>query len=424
MTNLVTFADATKVWLRIGCLSFGGPAGQIALMHRELVDQRKWIGEQDFLSALSFCMFLPGPEAMQLATYIGWKMHGLKGGLTAGLLFVLPGAAVILTLSTLYSLFGKLPVVDAMFWGVKAAVLVIVLEALIRVCRKALKTRFDWVLAAASFVALFCFNLPFPLIIAGAALIGYARASPSGVMVATTPVNLSSTISTLASWLAIWLIPLAALMVLLGPTNIYTALAIFFSKLAVVTFGGAYAVLAYMGQDVVEHSKWLTAPEMMDGLALAETTPGPLILVGQFVAFIAASKSQGSLLAGLAGSLVYLWMTFAPCFLWILVGAPYIDRLRNAPRLAAALAGITAAVAGVILNLSLWFGLNVIFGEVNRLSGPLPVWRPEWGNIDGAALILALTMAPVLLRWHWGIPKTLGLAAAAGLVWKLFLQMS
>jgi chromate transporter len=416
-----TFAEAFRVWLRIGCLSFGGPAGQIALMHKELVDQRKWIADQEFLRALSFCMFLPGPEAMQLATYVGWRMHGLKGALTAGILFVLPGALVILLLSLLYATLGNQPFVAAMFWGVKAAVLAIVMEALLRITKKALKSNVDWAIAAVAFLALFAFNIPFPVVVAVAGLIGFFMPGQPVAQAASAWPDHRQTLKTTAAWLAAWLIPLGAIVALMQ-ASIHAELAIFFSKLAVVTFGGAYAVLAYMGQHVVEGTGWLTAAEMMDGLALAETTPGPLILVGQYVAFLAAVKTEGSLWAGLGASLVYLWMTFVPCFLWIMVGAPYIDHLGKMPRLTSALAKITAAVAGVILNLTVWFGLHVLFTGVNRLSGPVPIWKPDWVTLDIAALVLSLACGLALLRWHWGIPKTLGAAAAAGVIWKLIIQ--
>ena len=418
-------AEATKVFTRIGLLSFGGPAGQIALIHREVVDGKKWIEEKEFLHALNFCMLLPGPEAMQLATYIGWKLHGLRGGLIAGLLFVLPGAAVIFALSVLYTLFGKLTLIEGLFWGVKAAVLVIVLEALLRVAKRALKKPIDWAIAAASFIALFCFALPFPLVIAVAALIGFFNANKKAD-ITEKPKSLppfSGLIKTTAIWLAIWLVPLALINGAYGPAHVNTGLALFFSKLSVVTFGGAYAVLSYMGQTVVEQYHWLTAPEMIDGLGLAETTPGPLILVGQFVAFLAAAKSLNSLWAGLFASIIYLWMTFVPCFLWIFAAAPYVQHLQTMPRLSSALSSITAAVAGVILNLAIWFGLHVLFGTVARATGPLPIWLPNFQAFDLAAFILAVISGLALLRFHVGIPKTLALAAVLGVVYKLALPL-
>ncbi len=408
------------MWARIGLLSFGGPAGQIALMHREVIDKRKLIDEKEFLSALNFCMLLPGPEAMQLATYIGWKLHGLKGGLTAGLLFVLPGAAVLYALSTIYYLFGSVPLVANLFWGVKAAVLAIVLEALLRVATRALKGPMDYAIAVAAFLALFAFDIPFPLVIAAAGLLGWLmpqidKAAPARI--ALPP--FSGTLKTIAAWLGIWLVPLAALNFLL-PQSVYALLGNFFSRLSVVTFGGAYAVLSYMGQDVVEQHHWLSTAQMMDGLGLAETTPGPLILVGQYVGFLAAAQN-GGLIAGLLGGAIFLWMTFVPCFLWIFAGAPYMDYLRGQPRISSALARVTAAVCGVILNLSLWFGLHVLFGQVERLAGPVHVWWPQLPTFDGAAAVLSVIAALALLRLHLGIAKTLAICATLGILWRTMM---
>jgi chromate transporter len=420
-----SFSDALKVWLRIGVFSFGGPAGQIALIHREVLDERKWIEEREFLNALNFCMLLPGPEAMQLATYIGWKLHGVKGGLAAGLLFVLPGALVILALSMLYAVLGKLNAVEGLFWGIKAAVLVIVLEALLRVAKKALKGNLDWAIAVFSFLALFFFGLPFPLVIAVAAAIGIAF--PNNNMAQAPAAShfpfWHSTVKTILIWLAIWLVPLGFIFELYGSSHIYFGLARFFSQLAVVTFGGAYAVLAYMGQDVVELHNWLTAHEMIDGLGLAETTPGPLILVGQFVGFTAAAKAQGSLWAGVIGSVIFLWMTFVPCFLWIFAGAPYVVHLQNMPRVSSALSRITAAVVGVILNLALWFALHVLFSSAARLSGPIPVWWPNLASFDVAAFTLSIIAAIALLHYKIGIPKTLAIAASLGVIYKLIIPL-
>jgi chromate transporter len=417
-----TFAEATKVWARIGCLSFGGPAGQIALMHREIVDERKWLSEQQFLSALNFCMLLPGPEAMQLATYAGWRLHGVRGGLVAGLLFVLPGALVVLALSMLYAAFGNLPWIEAIFFGVKAAVLAIVIEALLRVARRALKGSIDWLIAGAAFLALYCFDVPFPLIIIAAGLIGFYRSSAADTSPSTARPTFTALFSTTALWAAIWLIPLALLAVTLGTNHVLTKIGIFFSQLAVVTFGGAYAVLAYMAQAAVEQHGWLTAPEMIDGLALAETTPGPLILVTQFVGYLAALRGMGGVWGGLAGAAVTLWMTFAPCFLWIFAGAPYIEHISRMPRLSGALAAITAAVVGVILNLSVWFGLHVLFSKVNRVEGLFKPWLPDWPTLDWAALAISIIAAFALLRLHLSIPKTLALCAALGVFWKLAIQ--
>lgn len=420
---MISFAQARTMWLRVGLLSFGGPAGQIAMLHKEVIDQRQLISEKEFLSALNFCMLLPGPEAMQLATYIGWKLHGLKGGLVAGLLFVLPGAITLYVLAALYVLFGTLPVIDALFWGVKSAVLVVVIEALLRVSKRALKGQLDYAIAGLAFVALFCFALPFPLVVAAAAVFGYlgsAKNTTHPQVRAQLP-STKDSFKRLGAWLVIWFAPLLAIFSVYGRGHVYSQLAWFFSKLAIVTFGGAYAVLSYMGQDVVEAHHWLTAPQMMDGLGLAETTPGPLILVGQFVGFLAANTAQGNLLSGFVGGAIFLWMTFVPCFLWIFVGAPYVEYLQGNVQISSALAKITAAVVGVILNLSVWFGLHVLFGNVQRLAGWVPVWWPNFSGFDGAALALAIVAGIALLRFHMGMMKTLALSAALGIVWKMAL---
>lgn len=422
-----TFREALPVWAKIGVTSFGGPAGQIALMHRILVEERGWIGPQRFLHALNFCMLLPGPEAMQLATYVGWRLHGTLGGLVAGLLFVLPGALVVLALSIAYALFGQAPLVTATFVGIKAAVLVIVVEALIKVARRALRRPHDWVIAAAAFFAIFFLAAPFPLIIATAALIGFLLAlvfpqTPPEPLSAP-PVSLAKTLRTALLWLAIWILPLVAVAALFGggdgaTGNVTADIALFFSKLAVVTFGGAYSVLAYMAQQAVETYGWLSAGEMLDGLGLAETTPGPLILVTEFVGFLAAYRNGGGppLAYGLLGAAVTLWATFAPCFLWIFVGAPYIERLGSNAKLAGALGGVTAAVVGVILNLSLWFALHVIFGRVTPMEyGPFRLWVPELASFDAVAALLAVLAAVLLLRLRLGIMTTLAVTAAAAL---------
>ena len=419
------FNHALAVWAKIGVLSFGGPAGQIALMHRVLADERRWISEDHFLRALNFCMLLPGPEAMQLATYIGWLLHGTLGGLVAGLLFVLPGALVVLALSIAYVLFGHVPMVEAAFVGIKAAVLVIVIEALLRVARRALHEPWHWVIAAAAFIAIFFFAVPFPLVIAGAALLGYfltstRPTSPLLAAEASRNVPLTETLGTAGLWLAIWLLPLAALAFIFGRDHVFTDIAIFFSKLAIVTFGGAYSVLAYMAQQAVETYGWLSAGEMLDGLGLAETTPGPLILVTEFVGFLAGYRIGGEpkLAFGLLGAAITLWATFAPCFLWIFVGAPYVERLGTNPRLASALSGVTAAVVGVILNLSLWFALHVFFAKVEPVwHGPLRLWRPDPSTLDVAAVALACLAAVLLLRLKLGIAVTLAISASAAVVW-------
>ncbi len=412
------FSEAVKTWGRIGLLSFGGPAGQIALMHRVLVDEKKWIGERQFLSALNFCMLLPGPEAMQLATYAGWRLHGAPGGLAAGLLFVLPGALVVLSLSLLYAMAGALPLVTSVFIGIKAAVLAIVIEALLKVSRRALAGVADWATAAAAFVALYAFAAPFPYIIAAAAILGYLRRDAPANDAASSPaapVSHWETGKTIALWLAIWILPLAGVALAFGPDHVLTRLAWFFSKLAVVTFGGAYALLAYMSQEIAQGYGWLSPGEMLDGLGLAETTPGPLILVTEFVGFLAAYRHGGGepVLMGLLGALVTLWATFAPCFLWIFAGAPYVERLNANRRLASALRSVTAAVAGVILNLSLWFALHVLFREVTTWShGPLHVALPDPATANAMAMGLAGAAVLLLFVFRLGILPTLAVCAA------------
>ena len=405
-----TLPELTRTFARIGLLSFGGPAAQIALMHREIVDERQWISEKDYLSALSFCMLLPGPEAMQLATWIGWRSHGTRGGLIAGGLFVLPGAVVVLALSMIYALWGQVPLVAALFTGVQAAVLAVVVEALLRVSKRALKSRLHWVIAAAAFAGLFFFALPFPLIILAAGIWGFATSTSIGTP-STAPAPWRQSGQAILLWGAVWLLPLAALH-WLAP-GILAELALFFSKLALLTFGGAYAVLTWMAQEVVQQKQWLTLPQMMDGLGLAETTPGPLILVTEFVGFIAAFRA-GGLWMGLAGAVITLWMTFAPCFLWIFAGAPWIARLTAAPRLSGALAAITAAVVGVIANLSLWFAAHVLFASVTQTTlGPLHLLLPDPASLKPLACGLAALAAVLLLRRHWPLP--LVLAVCAGL---------
>ena len=400
---------------RIGLLSFGGPAAQIALMHRELVEERKWVTEEEYLSALSFCMLLPGPEAMQLATWIGWRLRGGAGGLLAGLLFVAPGALVVLALSALYATFGQVPLVAALFTGVQAAVVAVVIEALLRVSKRALKTQVHWIIAGLAFLALFVFGLPFPVVILGAGLWGLVT-TKAGTEAAPTYASgaMQKTVTAVVVWGAIWLLPLAALMLWAPP--LYADIALFFSKLAVVTFGGAYAVLAWMAQAVVADKHWLTLPQMMDGLGLAETTPGPLILVTQFVGFQAGWAKDG-LAGGLAGSAITLWMTFVPCFLWIFAGSPWIERLTHAPRLSGALKAITAAVVGVIANLSLWFALHVVFGQVNVLNlGQLHLTWPDPTSLRIVPALIGIGSAFLLLKRHWSLPLVLGLAALASVL--------
>ena len=422
------FRSTLGVFTRIGLLSFGGPAAQIALMHRVLVEERRWLDERSFLSALSFCMLLPGPEAMQLATYSGWRLHGVKGGLAAGLLFVAPGAVLVLALSILYGAFGRTPPAEALFLGVKAAVLAIVLQALVRLSRRALRGGVDWLVAAAAFAALFFFALPFPLVVAAAAVAGYFRAPSAqpGAAPAPSPHRFSETVRTVALWLAIWIGPLLAIAALFGPGHVLAQLAWFFSKLAVVTFGGAYAVLAYMAQAVVQGHHWLTPGEMLDGLGLAETTNGPLILVTEFVGYTAAHNSGAAypVLMGVLGALVTLWATFAPCFLWIFAGAPYIERLTHAPRLASALSTVTAAIVGVIANLSVWFALHVLFARLDeRFFGPLRLFVPDPASVNWVALALSGLAVVLVFALRAGIATTLGLCAGAALLWLGFAPL-
>jgi chromate transporter len=410
-----SFRETLPVWLKIGLLSFGGPAGQIALMHKIIVDERRWLTEEQYLHALNFCMLLPGPEAMQLATYAGWRLHGWRGGLAAGLLFVIPGSIVILGLSILYATYGSVPLVASLFLGVKAAVLAIVVEALLRVAQRALKTRLDWSIAAAAFVALFLMHLPFPIVILAAALIGLMRPATAPPESATKEVLVKwqRTAATAALWLVVWLLPVAACLLLFGPGHILSQIALFFSKLAIVTFGGAYAVLAYMAQQAVEVHGWLSAGEMVDGLGLAETTPGPLILVTEFVGFFAGYHRAGGIAGGIAAAVITLWVTFAPSFLMIFVSAPYIERLRSVPRLGSALSAITAAVVGVILNLTIWFGVHVLFSGVQTRA--LGMWV-DLMSVNVAAVILLILAAFLLLRLHLGIVLTLVTCAASGLL--------
>lgn len=407
-----TWTELFRVFGQIGLLSFGGPAAQIALMHRELVETRTLMDEDAFLRALSLCMLLPGPEAMQLATYAGWRLRGTPGGILAGLLFVLPGAIVIAILVALYVRFGQLEPVQAAFLGVKAAVIVIVLQALLKVARKALTRRSAWAVAGLAFIAIFALGLPFPLIIAAAALWGFFNAPP-GTSASPTPSRKANTLATVALWGGLWLAPLAALT--LTGADFLADVGWFFARLAVVTFGGAYAVLGYMTQTVVQDMGWITTGQMIDALGLAETTPGPLILVTQFVAMLAGAEAGAW--TALAAGAVALWATFMPCFLWIFVAAPYLEALSSRPRLAGALSAITAAVVGVILNLTLWFALHVVFREVNTPGGgllALPVPDPQ--SLDPVALGLTAMAAILMLGLRVGLAPSLALMAAAGLV--------
>jgi chromate transporter len=423
------FGEVVAVFARIGLLSFGGPAAQIALMHRMLVEERRWLSEARFLHALNYCMLLPGPEAMQLATYSGWLLHGARGGLVAGLLFVLPGAVVITFLSALYLYLGEAPAVAGLLFGLKAAVLAIVVEALLRVSRRALKGPSMVALAVVAFLGIALLQIPFPVIVLGAALAGIALGAagrgpadneaadeaPLPDWAQPSPARL---LRTTALWLALWLVPLGALAALFGPSNVFAVEARFFSVMATVTFGGAYAVLAYVAQQAVEVYGWLRPDEMLTGLGLAETTPGPLILVLAFVGFLGGARQSGldPFMGGLAGAAVALWFTFVPCFLWILAGAPYVETVRRVRWLAAALAGVTAAVVGVIANLALWFGLHVLFARIGEVAiGPFVLPVPELASFDWAAAAIGAAAAVALLVLHINLFAVLGAAMLAGI---------
>ncbi|HET7382245.1 MAG TPA: chromate efflux transporter [Pseudolabrys sp.] len=424
-----SFGEAFMVWLKIGCINFGGPAGQIALMHRVVVDEKKWIDEPRFLHALNFCMLLPGPEAQKLATYLGWLLHGVRGGLSAGILFILPGAFVMLGLSLLYALGRGVSAVDGALFGIKAAVLVIVIEALIRIGKRALKTSVLLSLAAAAFVGIFFLELPFPLIVAAAALIGYivARRAPEQLglteKVESVPPPakdrwrhfvIASVVGVVAWWT-----PIVFSGLVFGPRHVLVSIGIFFSKLAVVSFGGAYALLAYMAQEAVQTYGWMTAPEMVDGLGLAETTPGPLILVTQFVGFLAAFRDAAPfppITAGVLGAAMTTWVTFVPSMLWIFAGAPFVERLRANRQLSGALAAITAAVVGVILNLSVWFALHVLFGKVTEMhAGPLRWYAFDPLALDLRATALAAIAAVLAFGLHRSLIEVVVAMAALGI---------
>jgi chromate transporter len=441
----LTLSEAFWVWLRVAGLSFGGPAGQIAVMHRILVQEKRWISEQRFLHALNFCMLLPGPEAQQLATYIGWLLHRTAGGIIAGGLFILPGIISIMILSWVYALFGNVGLVSALFFGLKAAVLAIVLEAVIRIGKRSLKNNVMLTIAGLAFVAIFFFRVPFPVIILIAAVVGYfgARAGmqefvvggghkPAGDGAALTDSILGDelppharpsfahTLRVSAAWLALWLIPVGALLAASGSTDVFSQIAIFFSKMAMVTFGGAYAVLAYVAQQAVEHYHWLRPGEMLDGLGMAETTPGPLIMVLQFVGFMAAYRDPGSLsplVAGTAGGLLATWVTFVPCFLWIFLGAPFVEQLRGNRALSGALSTITAAVVGVVLNLAIWFALHTLFRQVQPVQfGPLQFDAPVLGAVNGWALLLSAVALLAIFKFKTGMIPTLLGCSAVGIV--------
>ena len=437
----VSFTEALTVWLRVALLSFGGPAGQIAVMHRIVVEERRWISEGRFLHALNYCHLLPGPEAQQLAIYIGWLMHKTRGGLVAGALFVVPGVIALMALSWIYVIWGGVGFVAGLFFGLKTAVLAVVIEAVLRVGRRALKSGLAVVVAAAAFVALFFFAVPFPLVVLVAAIVGlgadrlgYAVGGQGrhgkhddDLLGERVPDHARPSVAraakVVAIWLPLWLGPVVLLFLLVGPDNIFTRLSVFFSEVAVVSFGGAYAVLAYVAQQAVETHHWLRPGEMLAGLGMAETTPGPLVMVVQYVGFLAGYRTPGILppllTATLAGLLV-TWVTFTPCFLWVFLGAPYVEALRGARALGAALSAVTAAVVGVILNLAVWFGIHVVFRETATRQGFGFRWSlPVWSSLDVAATILTIAAALAIFRLKAGLTQTLIACSLAGTVLKL-----
>lgn len=426
----VTFREALRVWRRIGFLSFGGPAGQIALMHKIIVDEKKWLDETRFLHALNYCVLLPGPEAQQLATYVGWLLHGVRGGLVAGLLFILPGAFAILAFSWLYVLLGNLSIVEGLFFGLKAAVLAIVVQALIRIGRKTLRGILKPILAVGAFIALFVFDLPFPLVVLSAALIGYLAASRLNP--ANSTAEEDSRLETIVHpgtrraaiiCTLLWVLTVLSLFMLLGDSNVFTQIAVFFSKMATVTFGGAYAVLAYVAQQGVENYQWLQPGEMLDGLGLAETTPGPLILVTQFVGFLAAYREGGLLMASL-GALLTTWVTFLPCFLWIFAGAPYVEKLRGHQKLSAALAAITATVVGVIANLALWFALNALFDRRIEVTGlGMDFMLPELASLNIPMLIISLLAFALVFGLKTTLFPLLIACSGSGILWTTYTSL-
>ena len=433
----ISLGAATRVWGRIATLSFGGPAGQIAMMHRELAEERDWVSEPRFLHALNYCMLLPGPEAQQLAIYIGWLLHGTRGGLIAGGLFVLPGMVALMALSWIYVLFGTVGWVGGLFAGLQAAVLVVVVDAVIRVGKRALRSPAAVGIAVAAFLALFLFSVPFPLVIGVAAVIGLI-ADRLGHPVAPASAPSSDRLDgaeavvpswgragrVVLTWVPLWLGPVAALYLLAGPRSVFTRLAVFFSEVAVVTFGGAYAVLAYVAQAAVQTEHWLTAPEMITGLGLAETTPGPLIMVVQHVGFLAGFHLPGDLpplLAGTLAGLLVTWVTFAPCFLWVFLGAPYVEALRGARRISAALSAVTAAVVGVIANLALWFAVHSLFPQTQPFRGfGMALDLPVPGSLDLFMAATAVVSAVALFRFRLGVMKLLAACAMAGVLWRIW----
>ncbi len=442
----VSLGEAFRVWLRVALLSFGGPAGQIAVMHRIIVEEKRWIGEQRFLHALNYCMLLPGPEAQQLATYIGWLMHRTIGGVMAGVLFVVPGVISIMALSIIYALYGNVGVVSALFFGLKAAVLAIVLQAVVRIGSRALRNRVMLGLAASAFVAIFFFAIPFPAIILLAGLVGYfggrsglpafqaggGHGAGKGAVVADKDALLGEELPDHARptvpralrvagiCLALWLIPVAAILATFGSGHVFGEIVIFFSKMAVVTFGGAYAVLAYVAQQAVEGYGWLKPGEMLDGLGMAETTPGPLIMVLQFVGFMGAYRDPGTLsplMAGISGGLLATWVTFVPCFLFIFLGAPFIEALRGNKALHGALSAITAAVVGVVLNLAIWFAIHTVFRQtVGIRSYGFVFDMPVLASVDPWALGLSVAAVLAIFRFKIGMIASLAICAGVGLL--------
>jgi len=436
----ISFHEAFLVWLKIGFINFGGPAGQIALMHRLLVEEKRWISETRFLHALNYCMLLPGPEAQQLATYIGWLLHKTWGGVMAGVLFILPGFVLMTLIAIAYVIYGDLSWMQGLLFGLQAATLAIVVEAVIRVGKKALKHPALHGLAAIAFIAIFAFAVPFPVIIGAAAMIGLAGArwapaifQPKSKAAAGDDDHdaipdhahptASWTLRVLLAGAALWGLPVVLLLVTLGAQHVFTQEAVFFSKMAVVTFGGAYAVLAYMAQQAVERYGWLMPGEMVQGLALAETTPGPLILVLTYVGFLGAYRDPGALpplLSGILGGSLSTWVTFVPCFLWIFLGAPYIERLRGNVWLGAALTAITAAVVGVILNLSIWFAIHVLFARVDEVQfGLLHLPSPQLDSLNIVALALGAAAMLALLRFHANLLLILAAAGTLGVAAKM-----
>jgi len=444
-----TLFDAFKVWLKISLLSFGGPAGQISIMHKFLVEQKQWISDKRFLHALNYCMLLPGPEAQQLATYIGWLLHRTFGGLIAGLLFIIPGVIIILILSILYAEFQELKLINALFFGLKAAVLAVVIEAIIKIGKRALKNKAMYAIAFGTFIGIFFLSIPFPILIIIAAIVGVIgeiikRKSDFNVnnisvqivpdkntaiidkklnnkVLAHTEPSFRQSVKVAIIWLIIWLGPIFVMILALGTTNVFVQEGLFFSKIAVVTFGGAYAVLSYVAQQAVYNYQWLSPGEMLNGLGMAETTPGPLIMIVQFVGFMGAYRNPGQLdpiTAGILGSMITTWVTFAPCFLWIFLGGPYIEKLRSNKLLASALSAITAAVVGVILNLAVWFSLHVIFKTVNEVFiGFIHVWVPVWGTIEYASLAIAVGALISSLLLKIGMIPTLLISAVIGVLY-------